>query len=109
MKVKFSKPNINAKDIKMLLIYFKADKTHGKYTQLFEKSFAALQEQNIARVSSYCWTSFVMYSPGFKKGDEVIVPAMTHTAAAHAVEFTGASNFFRCRKSNWKFKFENYI
>ena len=27
---------------------------------------------------------------GFKKGDEIIVPAQTHTATAHAVEHTGA-------------------
>ena len=27
---------------------------------------------------------------GFKKGDEVIIPAMTHVATAHAVELTGA-------------------
>ena len=30
----------------------------------------------------------------FKKGDEVIVPAMTHTATAHAVEYTGAKAIF---------------
>ena len=31
---------------------------------------------------------------GFQKGDEVIVPAQTHTATAHAVEFTGAKAVF---------------
>ena len=30
----------------------------------------------------------------FKKGDEVIVPAQTHTATAHAVEYTGATPIF---------------
>ena len=30
----------------------------------------------------------------FKKGDEVIVPAQTHTATAHAVEYTGAKVVF---------------
>ena len=27
---------------------------------------------------------------GFTKGDEIIVPSQTHTATAHAVEYTGA-------------------
>ena len=31
---------------------------------------------------------------GFKKGDEIIVPAQTHTATAHAVEYTGAKAIF---------------
>ena len=29
-----------------------------------------------------------------KKGDEVIVPAMSHTATSHAVEYTGAKTVF---------------
>ena len=31
---------------------------------------------------------------GFSDGDEVIVPAQTHTATSHAVEFTGAKAIF---------------
>jgi len=31
---------------------------------------------------------------GFKKGDEIIVPAQTHTATAHAIEYTGAKAIF---------------
>ena len=34
------------------------------------------------------------YSIGLKKGDEVIVPAQTHVATAHAVELTGAKPVF---------------
>ena len=30
----------------------------------------------------------------FKKGDEIIVPAQTHTATAHAVEYTGSTPIF---------------
>ena len=30
----------------------------------------------------------------FKKNDEVIVPSLTHTATAHAVEYTGAKAVF---------------
>jgi dTDP-4-amino-4,6-dideoxygalactose transaminase len=31
---------------------------------------------------------------GFKRGDEVLVPAQTHTATAHAIEYTGAKVIF---------------
>ena len=31
---------------------------------------------------------------GFQKNDEVIVPAQTHVATAHAVEYTGAKAVF---------------
>ena len=30
----------------------------------------------------------------FQRGDEVIVPSQTHTATAHAVEYTGAKAVF---------------
>jgi dTDP-4-amino-4,6-dideoxygalactose transaminase len=44
---------------------------------------------------------------GFKKGDEVIVPAQTHTATAHAVEYTGAKAFLLMLISNYrKYKFK---
>ena len=35
-----------------------------------------------------------MPSSKFEKGDEVIVPAMSHTATSHAVEYTGAKTVF---------------
>ena len=36
----------------------------------------------------------LFFSLWIKKGDEVIVPAMTHTATAHAIEYTGARAVF---------------
>ena len=36
----------------------------------------------------------ICIASGFKKGDEVIVPAMSHTATSHAVEYTGAKAVF---------------
>ena len=35
-----------------------------------------------------------LFKNGLKKGDEIIVPAQTHTATAHAVEYTGAKVIF---------------
>ena len=49
-------------------------------------------------IELYSCSSFTCLASGFKSGDEVIVPAQTHTATAHAVEYTGAKvAFFRCR------------
>ena len=55
------------------------------------KSFVNILVQNIITVSS-CTAGLHLSCivAGFKKGDEVIVPAMTHVATAHAVEHTGA-------------------
>ena len=55
-----------------------------------------LQEQNIAQQLSSCTAGLHLscIASGFKKGDEVIVPAMTHTATVDAVEFTGAKAIF---------------
>ena len=45
-------------------------------------------------VSNCTAGSSFMYSRGFWAGDEVIVPAQSHTATSHAVEFTGAKAVF---------------
>ena len=97
MEVKFSKPNINVKDIKNVVNILQSGwLTHGKYTQLFEKSFAAFTGAKYCTTVSSCTAGLHLscIASGFKKGDEVIVPAMTHTATAHAVEFTGAKAVF---------------
>ena len=55
-----------------------------------------LQNPNIASQLSSCTAGLHLscLSVGFKKGDEVIVPALSHTATAHAVEYTGARAVF---------------
>ena len=42
----------------------------------------------------HSWTTFDLYCEWVQKGDEVIVPAMSHTATSHAVEYTGAKAVF---------------
>ena len=41
----------------------------------------------------YCWYAPILFIFRIEKGDEVIVPAQTHVATAHAVEITGANQF----------------
>ena len=70
--------------------------THGKYTTLFEKEFKKFTKSKYAISVSSCTAGLHLscLASGFKEGDEIIVPAQTHTATAHAVEYTGARAIF---------------
>lgn len=93
MKVPFSKHNFTSKT------FFDVQKvlqsgwlTHGEYTSLFEEEFKKFTNSKYAVTVSSCTAGLHLscLAAGFKKGDEVIVPAMSHTATSHAVEYTGA-------------------
>jgi len=91
--IKFSKLNIEKKDLDIVKkIIASGWLTHGKYTSLFEKQIKKFTKAKYAITISSCTTALHVscLAAGFKKGDEVIVPAQTHTATAHAVEYTGA-------------------
>lgn len=91
--IKFSKLNIEKKDLDVVKkIIASGWLTHGKYTSLFEKQIKKFTKAKYAITISSCTTALHVscLAAGFKKGDEVIVPAQTHTATAHAVEYTGA-------------------
>tara|TARA_B100002019_G_C21268861_1_gene600971 strand:+ start:35 stop:1147 length:1113 start_codon:yes stop_codon:yes gene_type:complete len=95
--IKFSKSNINNKDINLVKNILKSGwLTHGKYTALFEKEFAKFTGSKYAVSLSSCTAGLHLscLASGFKKGDEIIVPAQTHTATANAVEYTGAKAVF---------------
>ena len=70
--------------------------THGKYATEFEKELCHFTKAKYAVLVSSCTAGIHLscLAAGFKKGDEVIVPAMTHTATAHSVEYTGAKAVF---------------
>ena len=96
-KVKFSKPNILPDDINLVKKIIKSGwLTHGKYTNLFEKKFNVYTNSKYAITVSSCTAALHLscLASGFKKGDEIIVPSMSHTATAHAVEYTGAKVVF---------------
>ena len=93
MKVKFSKLNISDKNILTINKIIKSGwLTHGKFTQLFENEIKKITKAKYAITVSSCTAGLHLscIAAGFKNGDEVIVPAQTHTATAHAVEYTGA-------------------
>ena len=96
-EIKFSKSNINKTDTDLVKKILNSGwLTHGKYTTLFEKEFSKFTGTKYAISVSSCTAGLHLscLASGFKRGDEVIIPAQTHTATAHAVEYTGASAIF---------------
>ena len=69
---------------------------HGKYSEKFEELFREFTDSKYAITVSNCTAGLHIscLAAGFGPGDEVIVPAQTHTATSHAVEFTGAQAVF---------------
>jgi dTDP-4-amino-4,6-dideoxygalactose transaminase len=69
---------------------------HGPRAAQFESDFAAYTASPHAVSVSSCTAGMhlVWFTLGLGAGDEVIVPAMTHVATAHAVELTGANAVF---------------
>lgn len=70
--------------------------THGPNCKAFEQEFAASMGAGHAVSTSSCWASLhlAMINLGLGAGDEVLVPAQTHVATVHAVEFVGAKPVF---------------
>ena len=95
--IKFSIPNISSNDIKKVGKILKSGwLTHGKYTTKFEDQIKLFTNSKYAVTVSSCTAGLHLscLAANFKKGDEVIVPSQTHTATAHAVEYTGAKAIF---------------
>jgi dTDP-4-amino-4,6-dideoxygalactose transaminase len=69
---------------------------HGPRAVKFEEDFAAYTKALHAVSVSSCTAGMhlIWFTLGFGPGDEVIVPAQTHVATAHAVELTGARAVF---------------
>jgi dTDP-4-amino-4,6-dideoxygalactose transaminase len=69
---------------------------HGPRATQFEEAFAAYTGAPHALSVSSCTAGMhlVWFTLGLGPGDEVIVPAQTHVATAHAVELTGARAVF---------------
>jgi dTDP-4-amino-4,6-dideoxygalactose transaminase len=69
---------------------------HGPRIHDFEHEFAAWTKAPAAVALSSCTAGLHLayFQLGLGAGDEVIVPAMTHVATAHAVELVGAKPVF---------------
>ena len=69
---------------------------HGPKAKEFEQAFGEFTHAPHAISVSSCTAGMhlIYFALGFGLGDEVIVPAQTHVATAHAVELTGARPIF---------------
>ena len=95
--IKFSVANINNKLINDVNSVLKSGwLTHGRFTEKFESEIKKFTGSKYCTLVSSCTAALHLscLALKLKKGDEVIVPAMTHTATAHAVEYTGAKTIF---------------
>ena len=95
--IPFSSPDINEQDIESVAKVIKSGwLTHGNYSELLETLFCQYTGAKYATTVSNCTAGLHLscLAAGFSKGDEVIVPAQTHVATAHAVEYTGAKPVF---------------
>lgn len=69
---------------------------HGPRMKGFEEAFAAFTGASAAAAVANCTAALHLAHVHFRvgPGDEVIVPAQTHTATAHAIELCGARPVF---------------
>ena len=69
---------------------------HGRYSEELENLFCKFTGSKYATTVSNCTAGLHLscLAADFSTGDEVIVPAQTHTATSHAVEFTGSKAVF---------------
>ena len=97
MKIKFSDHKFTKQDLKIVTNVLKSGwLTHGKFTSKFEEEFKIFTNSKFSTTVSSCTAGLHLacLALNIKNGDEVIVPAMTHTATSHAVEYTGAKAVF---------------
>ncbi|MBL0348783.1 MAG: DegT/DnrJ/EryC1/StrS family aminotransferase [Elusimicrobia bacterium] len=95
--IPFGRPYVTDEDRAAVLEVLKGDVlAHGPQGKAFESEFAAfLGGGHCLAVSSGMAALHLAYlEMGIGPGDEVVVPALTHTATAHAVEMVGARPVF---------------
>lgn len=97
-QIPFGKPWITEDERQAVLGVLAGDVlTHGPQSQAFEREFAAFMGEgaHCLTVSSGMAALHLAYwQLGIGSGDEVIVPAQTHVATVHAVEYMGAAPVF---------------
>ena len=95
--ISFSGPDITDQEINAVIEVIKSGwLAHGKYSKKLGQLFCEFTGAKYCTTISNCTAGLHLLCiiAGFGEGDEVIVPAQTHTATAHAVEYTGAQAVF---------------
>lgn len=97
MNIPFGKPLIGREEKAAVLEVLEGPiLVHGPMATQFEAAFAEYTKAPHAVSVSSCTAGMhlIYFTLGLGPGDEVIVPAQTHVATAHAVELTGARAVF---------------
>ena len=97
MKIRFGKPLIGIAEKKAVQRVLSGNiLVHGPKAVDFENIFSKFTKSPFSVSVSSCTAGMhlVYFTLGIGVGDEVIVPAQTHVATAHAVELTGAKAVF---------------
>jgi dTDP-4-amino-4,6-dideoxygalactose transaminase len=97
MKIPFGKPIVGKREFAAVLNVLKSGKyVHGSKSVEFEKNFRKFTKSKYAISVSSCTAGMHLFyfALGLKSLDEVILPAQTHVATAHAIELTGAKPVF---------------
>ncbi len=95
--IPFSAPDIQDSDLKEVEAVIRSGwLAHGEFSTKLENLFCNFTGAKYATTVSNCTAGLHLscLAAGFGPGDEVIIPAQTHTATAHAVEYTGAKAVF---------------
>jgi perosamine synthetase len=96
--IPFARPWITDEDRQAVLEVLRGDVlTHGPQGKAFEEEFAKFlggEAYCVALSSGMAALHLAYWDMGLKPGDEVLVPAQTHVATAHAVEIMGAKPIF---------------
>ncbi len=95
--IPFGKPIINDEEKSVVMEVLSGPiLVHGPRAKDFETAFASYTGADYAVSTSSCTAALHLsyFYLGLKPGDEVIVPAQTHVATAHAVELCGAKPVF---------------
>ena len=95
--IPFGKPIIDNKEIDIVNKVLKGNiLVHGPKSVQFENAFNKFTGSKFSTAVSSCTAGMhlIYFTLGIGNGDEVIVPAQTHIATAHAVELSGAKPVF---------------
>jgi perosamine synthetase len=97
MKIPFGMPVIGEEEKSAVMKVLDGSiLVHGPLATKFEDDFCEYTEASYSISVSSCTAGMhlIYFALGYGPGDEVIVPAQTHVATAHAVELTGARAVF---------------
>jgi|TARA_B100001564_G_scaffold359264_1_gene380372 perosamine synthetase len=97
MKIPFGKPLIGKEERNVVAEVLSGPiLVHGPKAIEFENEFKHFSNAPYAVTVSSCTAGMhlIYFTLGLGPGDEVIIPAQTHIATAHAVELTGAKPIF---------------